>query len=340
MTRATNWLTFVGLTVLACPYVSNAADTVALAKRLHNAAEASSIDDPSLKPWHLKMNVQLYDAKGNPSEQGTIEEWRTSDASKRVYTTPSYTATEISTGKSLYRTKGQPPAPYLLDAALRFAVHPEAPVETIDKSHLKMKVETFGTTSLDCITMTQADYLPYPLPGQVPTSCLDPDMDQLRVSWYAPQVATRTRTALFQGRRVGVTGIISIYGVKAISQQVDELKEASFDSQMFVPSSDLEERSDDPVWVSTEAVANTAVRKIVPPMPPFIPNLQLPVTVMVAATIGKDGHIITADILASPNPKLSEAAVETIRQWVYRPYLVNGIAVKIKTALRIHYGPY
>jgi len=104
-----------GLGVALSP-AAFAEDSSALAKRLHNAAEASSLDDPALKPWHLKLDVQLYDAKGKPSEQGTIEEWWSPDADKRVYATPSYSATEILDKQGMHRTTGRAAPPYLLDA--------------------------------------------------------------------------------------------------------------------------------------------------------------------------------------------------------------------------------
>ena len=84
----------------------NAEDSSQLSDRLHHAEELNRIDDPSLSPWYLKVSFQLFDAKGKPAEQGTIEEWWHSPSSyKTVYTSPSYTATEIETPDGLYRTK-------------------------------------------------------------------------------------------------------------------------------------------------------------------------------------------------------------------------------------------
>jgi hypothetical protein len=75
---------------------SYAQDAVALVERVHRATAVNSIDDSPLKPWHLKMSFQLYDAKGNPTERGTIEEWWAEPSKeKTVYTSPSYTSTEI-----------------------------------------------------------------------------------------------------------------------------------------------------------------------------------------------------------------------------------------------------
>lgn len=45
-----------------------------LIARLHAAAQDSRLDDPAVSPWHLKLNVQIYNAKGHPTDQATIEE--------------------------------------------------------------------------------------------------------------------------------------------------------------------------------------------------------------------------------------------------------------------------
>jgi hypothetical protein len=52
-----------------------AADSADIAERLHHVEALNRIDDASVHPWHLKLSFQLVDAKGHPSEQGTIEEW-------------------------------------------------------------------------------------------------------------------------------------------------------------------------------------------------------------------------------------------------------------------------
>src|SRR5271155_3535878 len=75
-----------------------AQDTAALMDRLHQAIALNSIDDAAMKPWHLKLSFQLFDGKGNPTETGTIEEWWAEPSTHRtVYTSRSYTSTEIQT---------------------------------------------------------------------------------------------------------------------------------------------------------------------------------------------------------------------------------------------------
>src|SRR5437667_10824662 len=100
--------------LLALAGDASAEDTTALIERLHRAAALNSIDDATMKPWHLKLSFQLFDAKGTPTEKGTIEEWWAGPSThKTVYTSPSYTSTEIETKDSFYHTKGDERTPRL-----------------------------------------------------------------------------------------------------------------------------------------------------------------------------------------------------------------------------------
>lgn len=330
------------LTILASLAIGScsckAADTAALAKRLHHAAELSSLDDAALKAWHLKLSVQLYDAKGNPSEQGTIEEWWTPEKDKRVYDTPSYKATEIRDGKAVYRTKGQPTVPFLLNEARDFVVHPVAVSEVIDHSDLNFQVQSFGKVQLDCILLTQrGSGSASDLAGRVPTYCLEPGVDQLRAFWLDPEVSARSSTARFQERQVGVSNSISIYGAKAISEHVEMLDSKAFDESVFTPGSDVDERSADAVWVSSGVAIIKRLKSVAPTYPVSAKYWHISGSVMLIVTIGTDGHIIDTEVVGSPDHSLSESAAEAVKQWVYTPYLVNGIAVKMRTTTTIHY---
>jgi hypothetical protein len=316
-----------------------AADTAALAKRLHNAAELSSLDDPALKPWHLKLAVQLYDAKGNPSEQGTIEEWWAPGKDKIIYATPSYNATEINDGKSVYRTKGQPDVPYLLDEAVRFVVNPMVPAEIISRSELRLQVQSFGQVKLDCIMLSKPGNASARIQaGQVPTFCLEPGVDQLRVSWNDPEVSTRNSIGLFQERRVGIDTSISLYGAKAASQHIEALDSKPFDVSIFTPGTDLEDRSDDPIWVSAAASSGMLTYRAIPTFPEEAKVKHMSGTVMLFATIGTDGRVLSTDAVGNPEPIFVKPTIAAVKQWIYTPHLMNGVAVKMKTSIAIRYN--
>jgi TonB family protein len=71
-------------------------------------------------------------------------------------------------------------------------------------------------------------------------------------------------------------------------------------------------------------------------VPPVYPSAALQLrregTVEVLATIGKSGAITKVKVL-SGDVTLAKAAVDAVKQWKYRPYLLNGEPVEIETQI-------
>ena len=52
--------------------------------------------------------------------------------------------------------------------------------------------------------------------------------------------------------------------------------------------------------------------------------------------IGKDGHVKRLDVITGPG-ELQGAAYQAVKQWVYRPYLLNGEPTEIDTTITINF---
>ncbi len=63
--------------------------------------------------------------------------------------------------------------------------------------------------------------------------------------------------------------------------------------------------------------------------------------VMLQAVIATDGVPLSLSVLSSPDPELSSAAMDAVRQWRYQPTLLNGVPVEVVTtiAVRFHLAP-
>jgi TonB family protein len=60
-------------------------------------------------------------------------------------------------------------------------------------------------------------------------------------------------------------------------------------------------------------------------------------TVLLRAIIGNDGTIMGLTVSSSPDPALSDAAVESVRQWRYQPTLLNGQPVEVVTTISVNF---
>jgi len=57
--------------------------------------------------------------------------------------------------------------------------------------------------------------------------------------------------------------------------------------------------------------------------------------VVLAATIGKDGVAQSLHVLSTASPLLNQSAIDAVKQWRYRPYLVSGEALEVETTITI-----
>jgi TonB family protein len=317
------------------------AQDASLLERLHRATVLNSIDDSQLKPWHLKMSFQLFDAKGNPAEQGTIEKWWGGPSmEKTVYTGLFYTSTEVRTKDGLYRSKGTTSVPSLLELVLQQVVHPMPSESDIADSHPDLRKETIGKAPLDCVMLAQPiKNVPYAPLGLFPTYCFDHDKDSLRVSYdFGSQLIARNKIGTFQQRIVAMDQIVMQNSITAVSAQVDRLESMMPNGNEFVPNEGFEEVKSIPALVASGVMAGLKVRGSVPSYPETSKRKNISGSVVLKARIGTDGHIHSLRVISTPDGDLAIASLAAVRAWIYKPYLLNGEPVDVDTTITVHYA--
>jgi protein TonB len=78
------------------------------------------------------------------------------------------------------------------------------------------------------------------------------------------------------------------------------------------------------------------VKKTAPVYPASAMQMHIEGAVELMATISKSGDISAVKV-ASGNPQLARAAVDAVKQWKYKPYLLNGEPVEIKTQITVNF---
>jgi TonB family protein len=76
------------------------------------------------------------------------------------------------------------------------------------------------------------------------------------------------------------------------------------------------------------------VKQVAPVYPPLAKTARVQGAVRFQAIIGKDGVIRNLDVIGGP-PLLQPAAIDAVRQWTYRPTLLNGQAVEVSTTIEV-----
>jgi periplasmic protein TonB len=90
------------------------------------------------------------------------------------------------------------------------------------------------------------------------------------------------------------------------------------------------------VRVSSGVSTGLLVRKVTPTYPPLARQARIQGTVVLRAVISKDGSI-EGLTLVSGHPMLVQSALEAVRQWKYRPYLLNGEPVEVDTEVQVNF---
>jgi protein TonB len=88
------------------------------------------------------------------------------------------------------------------------------------------------------------------------------------------------------------------------------------------------------IRVSQGVTKGLLIQKIEPKYPLLAMQARIQGQVFLMAIIGKDGDIKQLS-LVSGHPVLVPAAIEAVRQWRYRPFLLNGEPVEVETSVTV-----
>lgn len=102
------------------------------------------------------------------------------------------------------------------------------------------------------------------------------------------------------------------------------------------PAPALENARHAPMRVGGVVQAAKIVRQVMPVYPPAARQARISGTVRLEAVIGRDGVIQSLQVM-SGHPWLAQAALDAVRQWVYRPTLLNGEPVEVLTQIDVNF---
>ena len=90
------------------------------------------------------------------------------------------------------------------------------------------------------------------------------------------------------------------------------------------------------VRVSAGVTQGLLVKRVQPNYPPLARQARIQGTVVLQAQISKTGDIENLQLI-SGHPMLAPAAIEAVKQWKYRPYLLNGEPVEVETQVQVNF---
>jgi general secretion pathway protein A len=88
------------------------------------------------------------------------------------------------------------------------------------------------------------------------------------------------------------------------------------------------------IWVGSNLQQSNLIRKVPPVYPEAAAAANAQGTVRLSALIGTDGRVRTLKVVGG-TPELIQPAMDAVKQWVYRPLLVNGDPVEVMTEIDV-----
>jgi TonB family protein len=300
---------------------------------MRSAVKLNNLAGEGVEPWHIKASFQLFDEQGSVTDEGTYEEfWASPTQFKRTFIGKNFSETAYGSkaGPVLSGVRGD--TPDLLLAARDNLVTPMPYFSTvIENTTYTAKTLDGGTLKLTCVTPSARLS-----PGPVDTSiyCFDQDEPLLRV-------ATRPSTSdqTFHNRFLR-------FDDRAIAGELKIMHDGKPNVTLHIESASVIDPSEKIEFIAPPD-AVTMVKRITipsgsmhllkgarPAYPDLAKNSGTSGTVVLQGVIGTDGHVLNLHVLTGPK-MLQQSALDAVKQWIYRPYLLNGEPVEVMITLNV-----
>jgi hypothetical protein len=332
-------LSLVGAFFLTLP-LQAADDSQSSLDRLKSAADLTALDGSGLRPWHWKLDISLFDNEGKNPKTGSLEMWFSGGNLRSVESLGSKQITTLRIGKDLYRSAGDEKDMAGIRLIEMQALHP-IPDEAIQPSTtVKLVQEAAGAIKLDCMVPTVAQQNADAIPGiQAVSFCFEQDTPKMLVTQEPGSFSVlRPRVGMFQSHQVPVelqifAGTVMLSDAKTTVLATEPADPSIFQIQPGMAPVNA------PVVLPAVDLRGLILSKNPPIFPPDAKEHHVAGAVIFDATIGKDGHVASLEPMAQSNAALIGSAKDAVSHWRFRPYLIDGIPVEVKTQLTVVYNP-
>lgn len=134
--------------------------------------------------------------------------------------------------------------------------------------------------------------------------------------------------------RIEKSGFLSILGEFDLTGNSDRNRDYTLSMDSIVAPSDEQAKY---IRIGGQVAQSNLITKVQPIYPLAAKKAAVQGTVEIEANISKDGVPTELRVISSPSDDLSESSLEAVRQWRYRPVLLNGNPIEVKTFVVVNY---
>jgi TonB family protein len=310
------------------------------AKLMQLATKVNGLDSPDIKPWHLKATYQTFDDEGKPKDQGTFEEWWAGHTKYKLsYASAGFNQVQYQNGADT-RITGDgrwPPSPELWIAPT--LLNPLMSPEAARASRFSADKVKLGNIELKCLRLVpQSSPSTVSIPSSLPAFCFGEDIPALRLE------------ASFGNRQTIYNSIVAVAGQYVAKQirltqqghpllNVDvvslDLLDGISDAELMPPA-DASLAPPRKIRVSAGVLQGIRLSGDPPRYPDDAKQNRVQGTVVIHLVVTEAGEPTDLQIVSGP-PMLQQSALDCIRTWRYKPYLLNGIPVEVESQVNVIY---
>lgn len=295
-------------------------------------AAGTKLDREGARPFHLKMETQLYDLKGKPTDTGTIETWWLAPDQFRIEMNSGDVHMMILTGEPDQVSVGSFRSAFLLRQLLSLTVNPLYPLSSNER--VSEADREINGHKLSCFVLSPQDKAQS---ARETTYCREPGGENVRLTVSPDYTAVRNRIGTFGSTNIALDVTISYMGHPAISGKVDQLQ--VFDAAAPGSPKILVSKvyNSDPHIPSQAVVFGHYLSTpwIEPPL--YAKHEHLSGVVLVACSISREGKVSRAEVIATSNDLFDDAAVAGVQRWLFTPFTFKGQPVAIHVLLHINF---
>lgn len=318
--------------------VGNSPTSADPVERLEIARRVNGLSGPDVQPWHVQASYEAFDSDGNSKDQGTFEEWWVSDRQYKLsYHGNTFSQDEYGTDHGIFHT-GDPKWPSgslsMLQGVLVQPIPVKEDLQDWGQRNLERKLGQveFSCTAFSNHGGTEVD-------ENSASLCFEPTKTIL----VYENSAQRSRATVFnhfvqfRNRYVARDRSMFFEGRSSLTLHIDHLESLDDVGRAALkPPVDatLVTRRVSLLWIES---GPHCLKKVHPEYPIAAKWQHVQGKVVLWATVDQNGHVIDVHDVIGPQ-LLQKAATDAVRQWIFKPYLLDGKAIEFETTIQVFFN--
>lgn len=308
---------------------------------LQLGALRNGLNAPGLHPWHIQISYQTYKLNGHPKATGTFQEWWAAPNRYHLsFDRKGYHLQAWVTPRGSFAV-GNPSLPMPERLVYHWIVAPIPQHPDLTGTRLRYRIRLIGASQFPCVQIYSRKPTPGNLPPRYPTYCFESRHPMLRVvDTHVSEIVTITAVGELRGQYLPQRLYATLDAVpilRATLQQGESYRR--IDPSRFIPPAKAKPTSP-PSTAILYLTAQEAATHLIPASThtqaaQILRESQ--VNAPLAVTITPSGRIRNLYILTHTDPELIPAIYQAVTQWRYRPFLLHGVAVPVRTQIILDY---